>query len=190
MKDLDFTKLVEASGSINAIIRFVDDRVHVQILETLGSVELQAAKIAFNNSQKANDPKAEFRLAVGHLQSAHVSFKAVRSNRGLAFLWNPDVHLHACARDIYSCSLMVIGYIYLKEPKLALESLEKAKEASVNSFLYDGLTWLAHDYTGRLNLVNFFKRQYQIDKGTFLWPPTEEVFNAFYIAMKNIISKL
>ena len=147
----EFSTITDAVESVTSLVNFVDKGGVTKILATIGSVEYKAAILAFDNARKARNPAAEYRLAIGHLQSSHIAHKKLQKVSGnILYVLYPTMFKKACIKDCFSCALMAVCYAYLKEPVLARESIELAKLAAV-SYHYDGL-----DSIMQVTNVDFF----------------------------------
>jgi len=136
-------QLAAAAQTAESIRAFVEGGVLFQVLNELGTVELDAARLALVDVGRADDSKAEVRLAVGHLQSAHGAFKRLSAIRGVGYLLQPINHQLACARDGFTCCLMAICYRYLGERDRCETCLEFAQDAHRRWDRDDGLDALS-----------------------------------------------
>ena len=125
---MDFNIIVSAAESYNKLKGFIEGEGLKDALYSIGSNELEAAKMAINNTDFSQNPLREVELAVGHLQSAHAAFSSIykRANdiqRGYHFNRVFDAAYH----DFCVSIVMALCYSYLHEPMLITQSLEDAK---------------------------------------------------------------
>lgn len=121
-------QLISATETHAALIQFIESSSIQNTLSVIGDVELEAAKLAFANIQRSNNPRREITLAVGHLQSAHVAFKNAYS--GIRGFIDIKVLMDAGHKDIFVCCLMATCYCYLHDSQMMRTSIEWASTAS------------------------------------------------------------
>jgi hypothetical protein len=122
---IDLTVVAKNAKSVHS---FIDDGTLFQVLETLGDVEYEAAKEAFEKVKRAKDKRAQLWSVVTHLETAHKAFeKAWRSPYRKYF--KMVSFMETVEKDQITLALMAVCYRYLGEEKLVLDTCEKVIEA-------------------------------------------------------------
>jgi hypothetical protein len=71
---MDFAILVKSAETFDKIVGFVEGGNLIEALSAMGDTELEAAKLALENSSHSKDRKSEVWSAINHLQTAHFAY--------------------------------------------------------------------------------------------------------------------
>ena len=117
-----------ASSSWNALRHFVDGEKVVSVVNSIGRVELEAAKHALSQRDLAYDKHAQLRSTITHLETAHAAFRSSYNRNPWQSLAALGEQWEAAQADLAVTTLLVICYLYVGETKLAfvaVDDLEK-----------------------------------------------------------------
>lgn len=128
---MNLEKLLGAVENTKAVYNVVEGGGLIGILDAIGDNEFEAAKLALGNMKRSANPKREVELAVGHLQSAHVAFRRIHSGSStIERLPQQGAWLNASYKDLFTCGMMAVCYIYLGEKQLVHDALASMSHAS------------------------------------------------------------
>jgi predicted RNA-binding Zn-ribbon protein involved in translation (DUF1610 family) len=117
-------------------------------LAEIGGAELEAATLCLRNMQESNDPQREVELAVGHLQSAHFTFrKAYKALNFFTANFSERQTKRTIAKVQQINIMMAMCYSYLSEPTLMTQSIDRSEEA---------FWWMTHTMGGGPQLLSAF----------------------------------
>ncbi len=122
-------ELVSATKNLLTLKSFVMGGCVGLILNTLGDVELKAAKLALQNARESRTQEAqkrEFTLAVGHLQSALMAFDRMRTASASSVL-DPGSLGVADEKHSLVAALLTVCYLFLNDKQMAIKNLNILK---------------------------------------------------------------
>lgn len=124
---VDLFTVVKTSKAVEA---FVTGGSLSAALAQSANSDVRAASLAIRNIHLARDPSRELALAVGHLQAAHVKLRqAWTSLDYVGKHFRSKAYCNSNRLDQWVCCVLAICYIYLREPQLVEQSVQRALEA-------------------------------------------------------------
>jgi hypothetical protein len=122
---IEFPAIIKAVQTAKAIEKFVEGEL-AGILSGIADNEYKAATNALSNISRAKRPRDQILLAVGHLNSAHVSYRGIYESKGWRDYFTLAGRMAALNKDTFTLALLAICYRYLREPLLMQDALEQA----------------------------------------------------------------
>jgi hypothetical protein len=133
---IDPASLAAIAKSTKTITDFVNSAALGDAISMIvGDNALDAAQFAMNMREISTDPNARIRSAISHLETAHASFAGIHSPRGgklakyIKSRTNYGGMFIAADKDAWTCALMSLCYVELREKRASQFCLEAAANA-------------------------------------------------------------
>jgi hypothetical protein len=119
-------RLIDASGSLDSVRKFVATDELQLFLASFADVELKAAREALRAHERSRSRHRELEDALGHLRSAHVAFSEAYKSGRFSTIAEEDKAIHM---DVLTCCLMALCYRHLDEADLMNDYVGAAYDA-------------------------------------------------------------
>lgn len=135
-----FVEMVRGASTASRLFALLETG---QIANTIGDVELSAAKDAFARIATAKDKRGQVQICVGHLNSAYSAFISIIDNAGFLDRTSVSRGLTLVSAQIKACfvlCLRAICFAYLGERDHCEQDLRSARELHGKEVVGTGFT--------------------------------------------------